>query len=453
MVLGFSFFFVTLNHLAEYVFIGLGIIWIAEKLSTHGFHLQKTFWDLPIFLFLMWILVTIFFAVDPSYSFSEWRKALPRFLIFWFVVNTIKTEDQVRSILLASSMGLGALSLFEIAYFFGNGGKVLELFMMGGASRAGALTGSSQWLSTFLVLGFPIVLLGLWCEPVGKMRLGYIIICSVMLGALLLVFTRAGWLAIIIELVMFGILMVKRIWRVGGLLSIGCLVLILLLSNVSKFSFVTESQMVNSMTLQIRFNTWNFAIEKIVEDPSMGFTGIGYGKHSFYKAFNDLGPGLHTHIHNMFLARAVQIGIPGLLLFAWIFGMVLLKSFRGFKYFPHQYVGKLSLAIFLATIGLIVRNLFDDMFIGSIVYVFCLFVGLFCATINLNGTRCAGGNLSTDPNRVSAGEGYMRFLTEISRKSISFAIHTNDILKIVNHHVTFSSYRPLEYRESFHIPS
>ncbi|GJL54522.1 MAG: hypothetical protein NPIRA02_16540 [Nitrospirales bacterium] len=386
MVVGFSLFFVRLNHLTEYVFIALVAIWAIEKLLTRDFQLRRTFLDWPIFLFLVWILVTGFFAVDSDYSLNEWRKALPRFLIFWFVVNAITTECQVRSILFASSLGLGVLSGVEVGYYFWNGGDLLD-FSMSAASRAGVFTGSSQWLGTYVVLGSPLAVLGLWSEPAGIRRVAYGVICSLLLAALLLVHTRASWLAFLIELVLFGLLvLLKGRWQVQKVMIIASLVLLFILGLLGSgmVSLVADSQVTNSATLELRLNTWGFAIEQLVENPRMSLTGVGYGKHSFFKAFPDLGPGFHTHIHNSFLGRAMQVGLPGLLIFSLMFGMILVKSLRGWRACSHLYAGQLSLAIFLGTLGLIVRNLFDDMFVGTVVYVFCLFIGLLCAVFNLH---------------------------------------------------------------------
>ncbi|GJL61914.1 MAG: hypothetical protein NPIRA04_05680 [Nitrospirales bacterium] len=388
MFLGFALFFVRLNHVAEYVFVALVVIWIAEKLYTRNFHWRSTFLDWPLLLFLTWIFVTGFFAVDPEYSFNEWRKTLPRFLIFWFVVQSITTENQVRSVLFASSLGLGVLSLIEVTYYFWIGGELLDFSLVWG-SRAGDLTGSSQWLGTYLVLGFPIVFLGVWTGPVGKLRVAYIAICTVMLGAVLLVHTRATWLAIGIECLVLGVLTLNRYWRVRVLILMATLVLVLLPFGIAKLSFLTDLHVANPTTLQLRLNTWWFAIDRIVDQPILGLTGIGYGKHSFNTAYPNLGPGFHTHIHNMVIARVVQLGLPGLVLFGWIFWVILRWSYRGFKTFSHLFVGRLSLTILLGTVGLLVRNLFDDMFIGSVVYVFWLFIGLFWVTLSLHGMGIA----------------------------------------------------------------
>ncbi len=404
MFLGSTFFFVRLNHVAEYVFVGLVVIWVAERLYSRHCCWHSTFLDWPLFLFLVWIFLSSFFAIDPDYSFNEWRKALPRFLIFWFAVNAITTESQVRSVLFASSLGLGTMSLIEVAFYFWNGGHVLDLSLRA-VSRAGALTGSSQWLGTFLVIGLPLVFLGICAESTRTRRVVYFAIGTAILGAVFLVHTRATWLAISTELMVFGLLTLKPSWRFRSFIVMVSLVGVLLFFGIDKLSTVNDSQVTSPATLQLRLNTWWFAITRIVEEPVIGFTGIGYGKHSFNMAYPNLGPGFHTHIHNMFLARAIQLGIPGLLLFVWIFWMVVVKSFRAIQFSPHLYVGKIALAMLLATTGLMVRNLLDDMFIGSVVYVYCLFLGLLCVTLRLHGIGSEGGNISITPNPIPVVDG------------------------------------------------
>ena len=65
-----------------------------------------------------------------------------------FVVNVVKSEKEIQSILHSFSIGLVLLAMVESVHFFGKGGDALSMQM-----RAGELTGSSQWLSCFLVIG------------------------------------------------------------------------------------------------------------------------------------------------------------------------------------------------------------------------------------------------------------------------------------------------------------
>ena len=381
--LGFSFFFVRLNHVAEYVFVGLVVIWIVQRVRERNFSLCPTTLDVPILCFLAWSLLSGAFAVDAHYSFAEWRKALPRFLIFWFIVNVIKTERQVQSILFSSSIGLGVLCFLEVGHFIGNGGDVFD-FSMSASSRAGTLTGSSQWLSTYLVIGVPLIFLGAWSGTEPWVRAVYIVLGLMSIVALLVVHTRATWVAMVAEVIACFALTIRRKYLMIGLFTISCMTVVLLASIPLRLSFLEESQLTNPITLQLRFNTWSFAIEQILEQPALAITGVGYGKHSFKRAYPDLGPDMHSHIHNVFLSRMVQVGLLGLGFFLWIFGVLLIQSYRGVQSFSNVYAGRLAFAILISTIGLIVRSLFDDMFVGTIVYIFFLFVGLMFAALSIH---------------------------------------------------------------------
>ena len=92
---------------------------------------------------------------------------------------------------------------------------------------------------------------------------------------------------------------------------------------------------------------------------------------------------VHTNLHNTFIARAVQVGIPGFLFYISIFVTVLIKAGQMFQRFQDELDGKLSLAIGLIVVGVIVRNFFDDMFNGTIAYLFWIFVGLFFSLGNI----------------------------------------------------------------------
>ena len=87
--------------MVEYLFVGLLILWGSVKWSRRDFHFVRTPLDLPILLFLVWIVATIPFSVDPSYSLTECRKTVSKILMFYFVVNVVRNEQDVRQILLA----------------------------------------------------------------------------------------------------------------------------------------------------------------------------------------------------------------------------------------------------------------------------------------------------------------------------------------------------------------
>lgn len=75
-------FFPQFSYLAEYLFValalaGVGALWLEGKPLF-----APTPLDRPLLLFIGWVLLTVPFATDPAYSFTEWRKLVTRVLAF-----------------------------------------------------------------------------------------------------------------------------------------------------------------------------------------------------------------------------------------------------------------------------------------------------------------------------------------------------------------------------------
>ena len=377
MVIVFSLLFVNLNHVSELLFIGLLIVWLAKKVLVGSFVFEKTPLDIPILVFFCWVLFTVPFATDWTYSIEEWRKAIPRFLIFWFVVNVVKTEQQVRAILAAFCLGIFLLNVIEVYYFFAQGGDVLSMDI-----RAGSLTGSSQWFSNYMVIGLPILGLGLIGAHRPLVRMSYVTALGLTFIAIILAHTRAAWVAVFLQIAVYVLWRSTRNKLLTGVVALllVSLVLAFLVIPGTHREFLPESEFANPDSMLIRLNTWNVAIDDIRENPIFG---IGYGKHSFRFRHPELTEDIHTHVHNSFLSHAVQVGIPGFLFFMWIFWSVVKHLSHRLGIVSNDYKGNVASALLLMVVGVVMRNLFDDMFMGTVTYLFWLLVGL---SFSLNKT-------------------------------------------------------------------
>ena len=335
----------------------------------------QTTLDLPILIFLGWIVFTLPFALDPVYSFAEWRKALPRFVIFWFVFQVVRNQSQVKAILHAFVVGLGILCLVEVIDFFAVGGRAFSMDV-----RAGSFFGAHQWLSNYLIIGGPFLWLSWVSQEYAWEKVMNSLVCIIYPIALFLVHTRSVWLVVLVQITLFILYKItgKFFLSVGGIL-LSVLALLIVLNVSGEFQNVPFNyDFSNPYTLQIRFNTWNIALQDVQNSPVVG---SGFGKHTFQILHPNLPEDIHKHIHNMFLGAAFQLGIPGLLLLLWLFWKILSVSDSWLRASVEHdsFHSQLALAIGLMTIGVIVRNSFDDMFHGPIVYLFLLLVALgFC---------------------------------------------------------------------------
>lgn len=367
--------FAKLSHVLEYAFLGLLVVWVAVKASRGELAWQRTALGLPLLLFLGWVLFTTAFAIDPSYSFSEWRKSVTRVLMFFFVASAISEERQVRHIVLACVIGCivqaaGALHASVISHNV----PWHSLWY-----REAGWTSASQWLSTYLIMILPLFALAARFEARPFIRWVYAAGSVLVLAALFFAQTRAAWVALIVQLLVLGALHFKRSGvhaTVAGALAVALLIVITAVPGPLRTLFM-QGPFTNTSTMLIRFNTWKLAVDQIASRP---ITGLGYGRHSFQHVLPENPPEpLHTHVHNTFLSSAVQLGIPGFALLLWIFGGLVRECFESWKVNADRFESQLALAVLLSTVGVIVRNMFDDMFVGTLVYLFWLLAGLHFA--------------------------------------------------------------------------
>lgn len=416
VVIAFSLFFTQLDHIVEYMFFSLLIVWFLAHWKNGTLQWVKTPLDIPILLYVVWVLICVPFAIDQAYSFHEWRKIVAKITLFFFVVHTVKTKQDVHNVLLAAAVGVGTLVLLESAYFFWLGYSVWD--MAGKFScvrqwtnvsvygvdqlttcyknfRAGGFSGDWQWFSSYLVIGFPLLWIG-WKmaeDNSNRFRILWAIGLGVSFVGLFLSHTRAAWVAIAVQIFVYVLLKIRNNWwwAFGGASLLFCVLLVLLSLPPVQQKMSTLSAFTETRSLEVRFKTWSLALQDFSDRP---LVGIGLGKHSFSKlhpeialAASERGPdvgiserstewdGFHDNIHNTFLARLVQIGLPGFLFFSWIFIVIMNRGATLFQS-SDEFASKLALFTGLMVLGLITRNFFDDMFNGLVVYLFWLFVGL-----------------------------------------------------------------------------
>lgn len=385
MVIAFLVPVAQLSHAIEYLFVGLLILWVSVRIRNQDFRFVRTPLDLPILFFVSWVLVTIPFAFDPSYSFAEWRKTLLRFIMFYFVVNVIYKEIQVQKILLAFVSGIILMSVFGIIEHVVKGGSLFDK-----TSHADSLTQSGQWFSSFLVMGIPFV----WLfflerkERYAKLFIGSLFV--IILTALFLSHIRGSWLAFLAQVVFLWLIGVFGKWLGRDILKItGILVvvsgLVFLGGQYNKGNqngVSPDSPFLDMESTNIRLDTWKIAFAQLLEKPIAGY---GYGNHTFQKINEEVmvgtidSPSVGMHLHNTFVSVAYGVGLTGLVLFVVVFFSIMKTSLKEGQVFRGTFLENFGLGIFLMVVGVVTRNMFDNMMVGTLSYLFWLLTGLYFA--------------------------------------------------------------------------
>jgi O-antigen ligase len=351
-------------------------IWfaLAEKIAPY----VRTRLDIPLLAFIGWVLLTVPFAIDPVYSFSEWRKFIAHLLVFYwamFVLRLRSNDEPIRNTLFMVVLGSLALSIFALEDFVLRGGSWRDRQI-----RAGAPSSDYNWLTTYLVLVIPILIGWLWTRSArGARALGGFTLVASML-AQVAAYTRAGWVAHFSQALGL-VFMVRRqqviVWTLICAVLAG--------SALIALSFIgLQQETIDPWTFSARVKTWRIGLQQVVEHP---IVGIGYGNDTFSRVYaaeieadKTKGPveKVLPALHNTFAMVLMGAGIPALILFLWIIVSVIRELLAGVSFMSLPQNGDVvfRMAIALAVIGFMVRNLFDYMFAGSLASLFWIVVAI-----------------------------------------------------------------------------
>ena len=110
--------------------------------------------DLPLWIFMVWVLCTVPFATDPAYSFAEWKKFVAQAGVFYWsllVLRRCRNERLPQQVLQALVVGAALLACYALAEFIQRGGTWRDRYI-----RAHAYGSDYNWLSTYMVVAIPV---------------------------------------------------------------------------------------------------------------------------------------------------------------------------------------------------------------------------------------------------------------------------------------------------------
>ena len=326
------------------------------------------------------IVLSIFFAVDPRYSFSELRGEWLKGLL-WFYLVVLSVDERWKARAFLGAVFAGALLM--VGY-----GVVHSFFSPHWSSilvSEHSLHSGVGTLSTYLVLVIPLLFLGLHIQPNRWARLGTSVLILGSLYLAVMAGQRAAWLALAVVLPFLPVVLTRR-WRT----TIVAVTLVLIVVSMG-LMFLPRSTWVrfdkniptvdsspgrHVVLMSARRDVWRAGLRLTVRHP---LTGVGYGRASprgVDPAFRRYPA--YWHAHNTFLNIGAGTGLIGLLAFI---GLVLSFIWRGFS----MWRGKRGLesvfggGLMLMMIGFWTRNSFNDFFVDDTALLFWMLAGLLYA--------------------------------------------------------------------------
>jgi O-antigen ligase len=268
-----------------------------------------------------WAFVTLPLSEWPGGSavllFSMYSKAL---LIFWLLANVVTSSRRLRFLIMvlvvcSVPLAVTAVKNFATGTFVSEGSATVHRII----GYDAGLTRNPNDLALTLNLIIPLGI-GLFLT---SRKTSVRVLCLLILGidvlGVILTFSRAGFLGLATIGIMYFVKLVRRpgpdrSWAIVILLLVILSLPLLPSSYVDRIATVTDIKADPTGSAQERWRDTFAAIRFVMAHPISG-AGIGMDM----LALNQMRGQLWKQVHNVYLQYAVDLGIPGLLLFLLLF--------------------------------------------------------------------------------------------------------------------------------------
>ena len=393
-------YFVVADHVPLAAFVLLALIWIARRRVT-GALTRRTPFDLPILLLLAWLPVSFSVTIDAALSLPKVYGVALCVVFFYAIVNAITTRRDLAwamlwLVIVCAAIALAGLvgtdwaqdKIISASFVYDHLPRFIQAIprsIAGGFARNGVGGTLAFTIPLLAALRFarrpPMANRDQWLAGGGRWSVIVGGVLALSLVTLALTQSRGGILGTIAGLLVVAVWRERRfVWVIGA----GALAVIALMAlgyGNALMDFVLRMD-ARSATLASRLEVWQRGLMMVRDFP---YTGIGIGTyntiaHLLYPFFIAAPDELVAHAHNQFLEVAVDLGIPGLLVYVGVlvaFGVCAVRAYR-----VHQDASVRALIVGLGA-GMFAHHVFGltDAFIlgtkpGIVMWIFFAFVAV-----------------------------------------------------------------------------
>lgn len=309
---------------------------LTAAVSIAAYLFDRVFRQRPIMRWTreMWITAGLVGWAVLTIPFSYWPGGSARFLfdfyfktlaIFWILSNVVNTRTRLRQVawalsLMAVPLALTGINQYRLGNFMASG-SVTRII-----GYEAPLTGNPNDLALMLNLILPLTLALFLSRAKGTPRSVLLGIIGLLVFGVIATFSRAGFvtLAAIFTMYLWRLRnRPERKWAVSALV-IALLCLPLLPSGyLGRLATITNVEADETGSAEARWDDMVAAVRFIGRTPIVG-AGLGMAT----LGLNEERGALWQIVHNVYLQYAVDLGIPGLVLFLLLlFGCIKSATF------------------------------------------------------------------------------------------------------------------------------
>ena len=385
--------------------VALGLLWVVRWWAT-GRLILATPMDVPILGLLALLPVSLYASVDWSLSLPKVYGLILGVAIFYAVVNAIHSNQRVQLAIVALILLGVAVAMLGLVGADWPRTKFLSLpqvyehlpRLVRGVTRSIAGGIQPNIVGGALIFFIPVMASLPWARRefktirfVTNARLSGILralsrpilILSLMLVSftLLLTQSRGSLIGVAAGLLALAVWHDRRFLWAIPLIALGFFVMIQVWGggNLAEFMLDMDAS-TGGNPLQLRMEAWQRALYMIQDFP---FTGVGIG--TFGPVAQVLYPFFSTnatipHAHNMFLTVAVDLGIPGLVLYAALLSSFAFSAWRVYREVVDRWLRALIMGLVCGMLAHQVFGIMDAFMLGTkLGAVMWVFLGIVAA--------------------------------------------------------------------------
>lgn len=375
------------------------ILLLIRYYLTKDFKWVKSSFELPFLAFFVIAVTSLFTSADPLESLKEIRGELVKPILLFFIVY-FSIREEKNGILFLKVLFLGSLvfSIYSLYDFQKHGG-----LLIGDIYRAGGLRdpGGGEIAGLYHTMVIPFLFWGIFYFRKVSQRLALSLLLAINVAGLHVTFTRAAYLALTVQAILAGILLLrKRRWIPGALIFLIIFLigfayienkLIRGQDHLNKMPSLEEYLKMSPEEIEKKYSAdmgaghrlamWKTAIEEITKNP---FYPHGYSRFLFGKVVRtDKNKHfIYPQVHNTFIGIIFELGIQGLMVFLWMISTFAWVCWRYWVTAKEDMPQYLSASLLTMMAGYWVNNFFGSFDGDDSKLLFMMLVGIGMAVMH-----------------------------------------------------------------------
>lgn len=346
--------------------VGLALLCIFSlalfAVRTEGFKFKFDGIGFFLIIFLGIYAVSGVTSFTPIKSISIWAIYFVFMTMYFVVINTVTEKRQLKNLLTAFVLSGLLVCLYGLAqYVFGwdtAQAWVDEAMFTDIKMRIYSTLGNPNVLGEYILLVLPAAIGLMWTAKGVPAKVCYAAISVVMLGAMVLTFSRGCWLGLLAAAAVFITFAAGKLWGLA-LIALPVLPMILPESIINRFSSIGD---MDDSSTSYRVYIWLGTLAMMKD---FWLSGIGMGQQAFtavypFYSYNGV---VAPHSHNLFLQILVESGITGIAVFLIIAVLFLRHITVGYQAGGKgSTLSTLMTALSAGVCGFLLQGMFDNCF-------------------------------------------------------------------------------------------